>query len=116
MEGNGAGRKLPDQPFYFAFVIGLSLLGLLHLMQGRGDTRSAWRFGLYACGVVTVVALFDPASDHRGSISIFRSGAGAIAALTSLAIEPWTRRLVAARDDHMGTLAGGALARSRCRS
>jgi serine/threonine protein kinase len=82
----------PDQPFFVAFVIGLSLLGLLHLMQGRGDTRSAWRFGLYACGVVTVVTLLDPASDP-GLNFYFSVSAGATAAMMYLAIEPWTRRL-----------------------
>ena len=81
-----------DSPFYASFVLGLALLGLLHLMQGRGDTRSAWRFGLYACGVATVVTLFDPASDP--ALTIYSSvGAGAMAALMYLAIEPWTRRL-----------------------
>ena len=82
----------PDPPFYFAFMIGLSLLGVLHLTQGRGDTRSAWRFGLYAFCVVTVVVLLAP---PRGPALIIYGpvGAGSYGRVISWAIEPWTRRL-----------------------
>ena len=83
----------PDQPFYFAFVIGLCLLGLLHLTAGaRRYCEVAWRFGLYACAVATVVGLLDPTAD-RALIIYGPVGAGAMAALAYLAIEPWTRRL-----------------------
>jgi predicted Ser/Thr protein kinase len=78
--------------FYLLFVVGLGMVGLLHLKQGRGDTRSAWRFGLYAFSVVAVALLFVPAPEL--SLNIYSPvGAGAIAALMYLAIEPWTRRL-----------------------
>ena len=105
----------PEPPFYFAFMIGLSLLGVLHLTQGRGDTRSAWRFGLYAFCVVTVVVLFAP--PREPALIIYGPvGAGAMAALDVLGDRAVDAPLVAARDDHLGALAGGTLARSRGRS
>ena len=78
--------------FYLSFAVGLSLLGLLHLAQGRGDTRSAWRYGLFASILIAVVGLL--VSPPYPALIIFGpAGAGAIAALMYLAIEPWTRRL-----------------------
>ena len=105
----------PNPPFYFVFMLGLSLLGLLHLMQGRGDTRSAWRFGLYAFSVITVVVLLVPVGGP--ALIIYGPvGAGAMAALMYLGDRAVDAPLVAARDDHLGTLAGRTLARSRGRS
>jgi predicted Ser/Thr protein kinase len=86
--------RLPNIPsatsaFYLVFVVGLGVFGLLHLKQGRGDTRSAWRFGVYAFSVVAVALLLVPAPE----ISLSPVGAGVSAALAYLAVEPWTRRL-----------------------
>ena len=105
----------PNPPFYFVFMLGLSLLGLLHLMQGRGDTRSAWRFGLYAFSVITVVGTVS-SGGRTGAHHLRSSGCrrhGRIDVLGDRAVDA---PLVAARDDHLGTLAGRTLARSRGRS
>jgi hypothetical protein len=87
-----ATSQTSGAPFYLIFVIGLSLLGLLHLTQGRGDTRSAWRYGLYAAVLALAVGLLVP-RPYTSLIIFGSAGAGAIAALMYLAIEPWTRRL-----------------------
>jgi predicted Ser/Thr protein kinase len=86
--------RLPNIPsatsaFYLVFVVALGVFGLLHLKQGRGDTRSAWRFGVYAFSVVAVALLLVPSPE----ISLSPVGAGVSAALAYLAVEPWTRRL-----------------------
>jgi serine/threonine-protein kinase len=78
--------------FYLSFAVGLSVIGLLHLAQGRGDTRSAWRYGLLASILIAVVGLLVP-PPYPALIIVGPAGAGAIAALMYLAIEPWTRRL-----------------------
>jgi len=84
--------SVPVPLFYGVFLIGLPLFGLLHLIQGRGDARSAWRFGLYAFTVIAVIVLLVPPPDLWPIINGV-VGASAIAALMYLAIEPWTRRL-----------------------
>ena len=90
-----AAPQLDGFPIYFFYVylFGLVLVGLLHLIQGRGDTRSAWRFGLYAFGVVTVVASLVPVPGGLMNNVYGVVGASAIFALAYLAVEPWTRRL-----------------------
>jgi len=80
-----------DSPFWSAFLLALVSLGMVHLSQGRGDTRSAWRFGVYAFSLVMTGTLLAPRLE---TFDIFWPiGYGAMAALMYLAIEPWTRRL-----------------------
>jgi predicted Ser/Thr protein kinase len=90
-----AASQFDDFPilFFLAFLCCLVLVGLLHLVQGRGDTRSALRFGLYAFSVLTVIVLFVPVPGGV-MLNVYGAvGASAMSALTYLAIEPWTRRL-----------------------
>jgi serine/threonine-protein kinase len=74
--------------------IGFALMARHNLKLGRGDTRGAWRVGLYV-GVVELVSevVGGLTRPEWFPISAGPFVAGVIFALAYLAIEPWTRRL-----------------------
>ncbi len=79
---------------FWSVYICFALVARHNLKLGRGDTRGAWRVGLYVGVVMLVSEVIGGFGGAEGRV--FSAGpfaAGVIFALAYLAIEPWIRQL-----------------------
>jgi hypothetical protein len=90
-----AATSLTTARVIWGLYIVFALMARHNLKLGRGDTRGAWRVGLYIGVVMLVSAVVGGFTGPDGwfPLSAAPVASGLFFALAYLAIEPWTRRL-----------------------